>query len=252
MAADQGTSKTIAKTTSEAIQYVVLASRILANEGILDALGHVSLRNPENPNTFFQSRSLSPYEITKDDILEIDLDGNVQTKTTMRPYAERIIHASLLKARKEMNAVFHGHPAAVIPFSVTGVPIRPVTHVGSFLYQGVPVYDDYEPEGGMLVSSKEEGERLAKHLGAHRVHLLRGHGCDIVAESMPALVASAIYLRDNATIQLQSMQLSKDVRYLSEAEARRAMEAALFGDLPLQRMWGYWTARVKRAMPDIE
>ena len=251
MATDPGTSKTIAKTASEAIQYVVLASRILANEGILDALGHVSLRNPENPKTFFQSRSLSPYEITKDDILEIDLDGNVVTETTMRPYAERIIHASLLKARSEMNAVFHGHPASVIPFSITGVPIRPVTHVGSFLYQGVPVYDDYEPEGGMLVSSKQEGERLAKHLGAHRVHLLRGHGCDIVAESMPALVASAIYLRDNASIQLQSMQLSKDIKYLSEAEAKRAMEAALFGDLPLQRMWGYWTARVKRAMPDI-
>ena len=251
MPADQGTSKTIPKTASEAIHYVVMASRILVNEGILDALGHVSLRNPENPNTFFQSRSLSPYEITRDDILEIDLDGNVLTETTMRPYAERIIHASILKARGDMNAVFHGHPASVIPFSVTGVPIRPVTHVGSFLYQGAPVYDDYEPDCGMLVSTKQEGERIAKHLGDRRVHLLRGHGCDIVAESIPALVASAIYLRDNAAIQLQAMQLSKDVKYLSDGEAKRAMEAALFGDLALQRMWGYWVARVRRAMPEL-
>jgi ribulose-5-phosphate 4-epimerase/fuculose-1-phosphate aldolase len=252
MAITPGSSKNFPKTAVEAIQQVVLASRILANEGILDALGHVSLRNPENPKTFFQSRSLSPYEIRADDILEIDLDGNVQTETTMRPYAERIIHASILKARSEMNAVFHGHPASVIPFSVTGVPIRPITHVGSFLYQGVPVYDDYEPDGGMLVSTKQEGERIAKHLAQYRVHLLRGHGCDIVAESIPALVASAIYLRDNASIQMQAMQLGKDVKYLSVEEAKRAMEAALFGDLPLQRMWGYWIARVKRAMPEIE
>jgi ribulose-5-phosphate 4-epimerase/fuculose-1-phosphate aldolase len=240
----------LSNAAKNAIGKVVLANRILANEGVLDALGHVSLRNPDNPNTFFQARSLSPYEVTAKDILEIDLDGTVLTKTDMRPYSERIIHASILKARPEMNAVFHGHPASVIPFSVTGVPIRPVTHVGSFLYQGVPVYDDYEPGDGMLISSKQEGERIARHLGNRRAHLLRGHGCDIVAETIPALVASAIYLRDNAAIQLQALQLGTPV-YLSEEEAIKAMDRALLSSVPLERMWGYWVARAKRNMPDI-
>jgi ribulose-5-phosphate 4-epimerase/fuculose-1-phosphate aldolase len=245
-------SRNVPETAAEAISQVVLANRILANEGILDALGHVSLRNPENPGTFFQARSLSPFEVTRGDILEIDLKGNVVTETTMRPYGERVIHAAILDARPEMNAVFHGHPASVIPFSVTGIPLRPVTHVGSFIYQGVSVYDDYEPHGGMLISTIEEGERIAKHLGQHRVHLLRGHGCDIVAETIPHLVASAVYLRDNAAIQLQALQLSQDVTYLSTEEAKRAMEVALFNPLPLERMWGYWIARVRRSMPDIE
>lgn len=244
--------KNAPKTAADAIEQVVLANRILANEGILDALGHVSLRNPENPNTFFQSRSLAPFQVTKEDILEIDLDGNVVSNTTMRPYGERVIHAAILKSRPEMNGVFHGHPAAVIPFSVTGVPIRPVTHVGSFLYQGVPVYDEYEPGCGMLVSTKQEGERIAKHLGEHRVHLLRGHGCNIAAESIPHLVASAIYLRDNALIQLQALQIGKEVKYLPTEDAKKAMEVALFDSLPLERMWGYWVARVKKAMPDIK
>lgn len=240
----------LSSAAKEAIMQVVMANRILANEGVLDALGHVSLRNPDNPNSFFQARSLSPFLVTANDILEIDLDGNVLTKTDMRPYSERIIHAALLKARPEMNAVFHGHPASVIPFSVTGVPIRPITHVGSFLYQGVPVYDDYEPGHGMLISSKQEGERIARHLGNRRAHLLRGHGCDIVAETIPALVASAIYLRDNATIQLQAMQLGTPT-YLTDAEAVEAMEKALFSSVPLERMWGYWVARAKRNMPDL-
>ncbi len=239
------------KTISEAILQVVMANRILANEGILDALGHVSLRSPENPNSFFQARSISPFEVTADDILEIDLDGNVLSKTSMRPYGERIIHGAILKARPDMNAVFHGHPAAVIPFSVTGVPLRPVTHVGSFMYQGVPVYDEYEPDGGMLISTKQEGERIAKHLGQYRVHLLRGHGCDVVGESIPHVVASAIYLRDNAAIQLQALQLGKDVKYLSAEESKRAMETALFNTLPLDRMWNYWVAKVKNNMPDM-
>ncbi len=245
-------TKSVPQTIKAAIEQVVFANRILANEGILDALGHVSLRNPENPKTFFQSRSLSPFEVTKDDILELDLDGNVVTKTTARPYGERVIHAAILKARPDMNAVFHGHIASVIPFSVTGIPIRPIMHVGSFLYQGVPVYDDYEPDCGMLVSTKQEGTRIAKHLGKHRVHLLRGHGCDIVAESIPELVASAIYLRDNAAVQLQALQLGKRIKYLSTKEAKQAMVTALFNPLPLDRMWGYWIARVKRAMPDMK
>lgn len=243
--------KNAARSAADAIDQVVLANRILANENLLDALGHVSLRNPENPGTFFQSRSLSPFEVTRQDILEIDLDGNVLTKTSVRPYGERVIHAAILKARPEMHAVFHGHPAAVIPFSVTGVPLRPVTHVGGFLYQGVSVYDDYEPGRGMLISAKEEGERIARHLGSHRVHLLRGHGCNIVAESIPHLVASAVYLRDNALIQLQALQMGKEIRFLSPDEARDAMEIALFDSLPLDRMWGYWIARVKKAMPDL-
>ncbi len=243
--------KTAPKTAAEAIAQVVMANRILANEGLLDALGHVSLRSPENPNSFFQARSISPFEVTRDDILEIDLDGNVLTATSMRPYGERIIHGAILKARPDMNAVFHGHPAAVIPFSVTKIPLRPVTHVGSFLYQGVPVYDDYEPDGGMLISTQQEGARIAKHLGQYRAHLLRGHGCDIVGETITHAVASAIYMRDNAAILLQALQLDKEVKCLTRDEAKRAMEVALFNTLPLVRMWNYWVARVKQNMPDM-
>lgn len=242
----------VPRTAQEAIQQVVMANRILSNEGILDALGHVSVRNPVNAGTFFQARSISPFEVTSEDILEIDFDGEVVTQTTMKPYGERIIHGAILKARPEMNAVFHGHFAAVIPFSVTDTPLRPVTHVGSFLYQGVPIYDDYEPGEGMLIRTKHEGERIAKHLGQHRVHLLRGHGCNIVAENLPRLVASAIHLRENATIQWQTLLSGKEMKYLSPEEAKAAMEIALFGASPIDRMWRYWIARVKRNMPDMK
>jgi len=245
-------TKKAPKTAEEAIRQLVMANRILSNESILDALGHVSVRNPMNANTFFQARSISPFEVTPEDILEIDLDGEVVTRTTMKPYGERIIHGAILKARPEMNAVFHGHLAAVIPFSVTHTPIRPVTHVGSFLYQGVPIYDDYEPGDGMLIRTKREGERIAGNLGPHRVHLLRGHGCDIVAENLLRLVASAIYLRDNAAIQWQTVLSGKETKFLSSEEARAATEIALFGASPIDRMWNYWVARVKRNMPDMK
>jgi ribulose-5-phosphate 4-epimerase/fuculose-1-phosphate aldolase len=162
-----------------------------------------------------------------------------------------MIHAAILEARPDMNAVFHGHYAEVIPFSVTDIPLRPVTHVGSFLYQGVPVYDEYDQGGGMLIRTKEEGKRIARHLGQCRAQLLRGHGCNIVAESLARLVASAIYLKSNATVQWQLVQAGKEPKYISAEEAEPAIAKALFSVNALERMWAYWVARVKRNMPDM-
>jgi 3-hydroxy-2-methylpyridine-4,5-dicarboxylate 4-decarboxylase len=242
----------IVKTAAQAIDQVVMANRILANEGVLDALGHVSLRNPENPKTFFISRALAPIEVTRKDIIEVDLDGNVVSKPVQRPYGETSIHAAILKVRPEINCVFHGHSGSLIPFTVTDIPMRPVLNLAGFIYQGVPVFDDYTPGTGYLISTKADGERVAKHLGQYRVQLLRGHGVNIVAETLPKLVGSAIYLNINAQIQLQTLALGKEPRYLSTADAKEGGEVALFKDSPMSRFWGHWTAKVRYAMPDMK
>ncbi len=242
--------KGAARSKEEAIQQVVLANRILANEELLDAFGHVSLRNPNDSSTFFQSRSVSPQFVTKDDVLEIDLDGNVVTNTDKRPYGERIIHAAVLKARPDVNAVFHGHPLPVIPFTVTNVPLRPIAHFGGMFYEGIPVYDDYDVSSGMLIATREEGDRIARALGTSRALLLRGHGCVVVGDSIPSMVMAAIHLRDNAQVQLWAMSLGQP-KFLSYEEGRQARKIALESAVALDRAWGYWVARAKKAMPDI-
>jgi hypothetical protein len=104
-----------------------------------------------------------------------------------------------------------------------------------------------------VATNSKVGKYLAEIFRrGERTVIVRISSADIVAETIPHLVASAVYLRDNAVIQLQALQLSRDVTYLSAEEAKRAMEVALFNPLPLERMWGYWIARVRRSMPDIE
>lgn len=237
------------KTAQEAIDQVILANRVLSNEGVVDAFGHVSVRNPENAGSFFQSRSLSPELVTREDILEIDLDGTVLTPTPHKPYGERIIHAAVLKARPDVNAVFHGHPHSVLPFACTGTPIRPIVHFGCVFYDGIPLYDDYDVSSGMLISSPEEGERVARVLGSHRAMLMRGHGCVVVGENVPALVLASIYLRDNAAIQLEAVALGTP-KYLSYEEGRAATRVML-SSVPLERAWNYWVGRARKAMPDL-
>jgi 3-hydroxy-2-methylpyridine-4,5-dicarboxylate 4-decarboxylase len=239
-----------AKSAQEAIEFLVLANRILANESIFDCFGHVSVRNPENPKTFFISRALAPEMVTKSDILEVDFDGNVVTKTTMKPYQERIIHAAIYKARSDVNSVVHAHPAPIIAFSVLNIPLRPVAHPAARFYQGVPVYDEYDFKSpgntGMLVTTKEEGDRVATSLGKGLAMLMRGHGYNVVGPTLPDLVSNAISLRDNAVILMAALQLGKP-KYISDEEARESTKTYVSPE----RAWTAWVLRVKKTMPDL-
>jgi 3-hydroxy-2-methylpyridine-4,5-dicarboxylate 4-decarboxylase len=239
------------KTAQEAIEQLVWANRILSNEGIFDYLGHISVRNPENPKTFFIARGIAPETVTKGDILEVDLEGTVLTKSNFKPYSERIIHAAIYKIRPDVNSVVHAHPMQTVTMSVIDMPFLMLTHLASFFSEGVPNYDGYDfaspKTTGMLVQTKEEGDRVAKTLGKSTAMLMRGHGCNVVGKNIPYAIQASIALRDNITIQLAAQEFGKP-KALTQDEGRKAFNA-LGGP---ERAWGAWVMRVKKAMPDMK
>ena len=54
---------------------LVVANRILANENVVYAYGHVSVRRPDDPERFFLSCSRGPELVSREDIMEFRLDG---------------------------------------------------------------------------------------------------------------------------------------------------------------------------------
>ena len=94
-----------------------LGNRILANEGVLDAFGHVSMRHPANPNRYFLSRSRAPELVEPADILEYDLDSNPVKPTDQRLYAERVIHGEHLE--EERQGAAKGAPAIANMWTLT-------------------------------------------------------------------------------------------------------------------------------------
>src|SRR5262249_7544103 len=104
---------------------------MLANEGVLDAFGHVSMRHPNDPGRYLLSRSRSPGLIEADVILEFTLDPVRVDRPSVQLYAERVIHGCIYQARPDVAAVCHHHAPAVMPFCVAGVPIVPVFHLGA-------------------------------------------------------------------------------------------------------------------------
>lgn len=238
------------KTVSEAKSQLVLANRVLANENIFDFLGHVSVRNPEHRDVFLISRSRSPEQVTLDDLLEVDFSGRVLTPTSQKPYSERMIHAAIYDARKDVNCVIHAHPKELIILSITDLPFKMILHTAAVFYKGLPVYDDYDltspDSSGMIVRSLEEGTRVARTLGECKGMLMRGHGCCVVGESIPHAVQAAIVLRDNVAMQLAAQQFGS-VKSIEGAEAEvvgRAISEP-------KRGWNYWVSRAMRAMPEL-
>ena len=87
----------------QAYRDLVIANRVLANQGVVDAYGHVSIRHPEKPDHFLLSRSRSPELVTEADIMEFTLDGTVVGNDKRPPYLERFIHGCLYEAKPEVG-----------------------------------------------------------------------------------------------------------------------------------------------------
>lgn len=238
------------KMASEAIRDLVLANRILSYEGIFDYLGHISVRNPQNPKTFFISRALAPEQVTKEDVLEVDLDGKVLTQTKEAPYSETFIHGAIYAARPDVNSVIHAHPKELVIISVLDMPVRFIQHPSTIFHMGVPVYDEYNfKSNGMLIRTKAEGESVARNLGKAMGSLMRGHGANVVGDSIPFAVRAIIELRNNVQMQLVAQQFGQ-VKTITEEEAK--LTAKTFDRNLPKRAWNYWVSRVKQAMPDLK
>ena len=218
------------------IDDLVTANHILASEGILDGYGHVSVRNPANPNHYFLARSLAPGLVTPADIIEYDLDGNAMGDTRLS-YRERFIHGEIYKMRPDVMAIVHDHSPAVIPFSVSSVPLRAVSHMAAFIGEGIPVYEIRDVDGmtDMLVSDQKRGQALAKVLGNHPAALMRGHCAAVVGATVKEAVGRAVYLDLNARVQEQAILLGGKVTYFEPEEARKTAPQDGF-----ERAWGVW------------
>ena len=218
---------------------LVAASRILAQHGVLDAYGHVSARSDRNPERFMMSRSLAPALVTAADLMELDENSEPLPGDKRKGFLERYIHGEIYRARPDVMAVVHSHSPSVIPFGVTRTKLRPVYHMGSFLWSGAPVFDIriVREENDLLIRDNALGKALATTLSSHTCVLMRGHGMTVIGDGVREAVFRAIYTEMNARLQLQATQLEGPIEFLSDEEGRRST-ASNRGTM--ERPWELW------------
>src|SRR6202163_2054474 len=229
---------------AELLHELIVATRIMANEKVLDAFGHVSVRHPGDPKRYFIPRHRAPELAEIPDIVELNLDSEPIKPTEFRLYSERVIHGEIYKARPEVNAVVHHHAHAVLPFAISGREMVPVFHLGAVIGQ-VPYWDQHDEFGdtNMLVVKPEEGASLARALGPHWMVLMRRHGVTVAGTSVRDCVFRSVFSARNAEYQVRAMSIGSDVATLSPGEANLASQISA-RTTGLTRSWEYWSMRV--------
>jgi ribulose-5-phosphate 4-epimerase/fuculose-1-phosphate aldolase len=224
------------------IEGLVAGSRILAREGVLDGYGHISARSDKRTDHFIMSRSRAPALVTAADLMELNADSEPLPGDERKGFIERYIHGEIYRTRPEVMAVVHSHSPSVIPFGVTKTRLRPVYHMGSFLWSGAPVWDirEVRQDNDLLVRDRPLGSSLAAALGSCNCVLMRGHGMTVVGDSVQEAVFRAIYTEMNARLQLQAESLEGPIQFLSDTEGRRST-AANRGTL--ERPWELWKSK---------
>lgn len=249
---------------------------ILHYHRVLDAYGHLSVRHPHHKDRMFMSRYIAPATISSErDLVEYYIDtAEPVDPNSPKGYSERCIHSEVMKKYPEVNSVIHSHSEAVVPYTISGVPMQPCFHMAGFLGTHVPVYDiaKYYQDGDaqdMLVKNTRLGNALASHFSTatststtkglpdHPVVLMRGHGFTVAGPSIQDSVLRAIYTQQNATIQTTALTTraahfgppgtadqgnAQQIQYLSGTECEAALEMTRWS---AYRPWGLWLREVE-------
>lgn len=227
---------------------LVAANRFLSAKEIVDGYGHISVRDPANPNQYLMARDLAPALVTAADILTYDLNSNPLNANGAAVVNERFIHGEIYKVRPDVKAVVHAHAAELIPFSVMNIDLRPICHMGAFIGAGVPVFEIRtardSADKSMLIHTGPLGKALAAKLADHPAVLIRGHGAAVAGSSLGQVVGRSVYLQENAAIQFKAVQFSSinagyRIEYLNADEARNMQDNTYYRD------WDAWRIQYK-------
>jgi L-fuculose-phosphate aldolase len=191
---------------------------VLAAHGQGDAVfGHVSAREAGADRFWMKPAGIGLEEAQPEAMLLVDLDGNVLDGDRPR-HAEYPIHAEIMRARPDVNCVIHTHPRFGIALPVRGLRILPISQYGCYFWPGVPVLDDFRE----LVTTREQGEAVARRLGSAKAVLLLNHGVAVAGRSVEEACVSAVMLERACEVQLVAQpKAGSPVAEVGEAEARR-------------------------------
>ncbi len=221
---------------------LVTANHILQDQGVVDGYGHISVRNPANPNHFFISRWLAPDLVTVKDIVELDYDCVPVNGDNRRLYSERWIHAEIYRARPDVRSVVHTHAPTVVLMGTINEPLLPIYHMGGFIGSGLPSFDIRKQFGNtsMLITDAAKGKALAQALADKPAVFMRGHGGVTVGNNVMHSVGRAVYLKINSEMHLQAG--NRKIETLNAEEARLAE----IGNSDFPKDWDLWARKVMK------
>jgi L-fuculose-phosphate aldolase len=218
-----------------AVEQVVLASHIVARAGFEDlTLGHVSVRGPDGTSMYIKRKGLALGEVESEDILRVDLE-DVDSLAAPSMHLEAVMHFEAYRARPDVGCVVHAHPLYATALGATDGRLKIVSHDGVLFHDGIGRYD----ESSALITSAEQGRKVAEALGQRRAVLLKNHGVMVVGEDVRWAVLASLTLERAVQMQIAALALGR-IEAIPDDEAE-AMFHDKYRDGFLDEYWDNWT-----------
>lgn len=217
---------------------LITACRILDAEGIMDELGHFSVRI-SGEDLIMMNGNVSPGQTTEDDLIILDLKGT-KIKGRLKPAKEIPLHLAIYQKRPDVVAVAHTHSPTVVALSIAGVKLQAVDNLGATTFgTEVPTYEEYG-----LVDTFDMGYRIIDTMGSHDIIVLKAHGNIVTGKSIEETCVKALWVEKAAQLQYKSMLIGKPQSY-PEKEIDKIREQVV-GAKALERTWNYYLWRLNR------
>jgi HCOMODA/2-hydroxy-3-carboxy-muconic semialdehyde decarboxylase len=220
-------------------QKLVTACKILDTEGVMDELGHFSVRIPGEDRVLMNGK-VSPGQATEEDMVLLDLDGN-KLEGTLTPAKEIPLHLALYQKRPDVSAIAHTHSPTIVALSIAGVTLRAVDNLGAAVFGlEAPVFEEYG-----LVDSFDMGYRIFDAMGSHNMIVLKGHGNIVTGKSLEGVCVYTVWAEKAARLQYQAMLLGEPHWY-PENEIKKIRKQMSEGK-GYERAWNYFEWRSSQA-----
>ena len=198
-----------------------------------DIMGHATARLPGANNFWMKPALMGLEEIKPSDLILVDLDGKVLRGNRPR-HGEVFIHAEIMRARPDVNAVIHTHPETCNAFSSLGVPLRPISHEGTyFVPPDVPRFTETTD----LIITPELGKAVARTFGDRPALFLVNHGIAATGPTIEMALINALALDKAARTQL--MVPGGAPRHWTPDEEALVKGARVTTNPPISDRWAY-------------
>ncbi|KAJ9503090.1 hypothetical protein H2202_001244 [Exophiala xenobiotica] len=247
---------------------LITAFHILHQHGVFDEHGQISVRNPQDPTTFFTSNTPAILVASKNDL-------RCEKNEEISPNTELFAHSSMYHMYPGVQSIIHAHCLSTIAYGLCnswGSMLQPSYLMAGFIGPSPPIFDiatcydnlpDSHPKN-LLINTAYIGDELAStfrkspdddmemngaptDLPEQKVVFMRGHGYTTWAENIMDAVWRALHIRRDADIQTAAMAqrdaTELEVVYLSEQEAKDCEKTTNFAD---KKQWMAWTAQADR------
>jgi len=216
------------------------ACRVLYMEGLADYnLGHASCRGPEADRVLIKPRGLGLEEITPDDVIVVDLEGNV-VEGAHRPHGETIIHTGIYKRRPDVQSIVHVHPLFTAAFTSARLPIKRLNQDGVFFPGGVAMLESPE-----LITTEQQAQALADKLGQDNAVLIRNHGIVTVGARIEEACLLAIFFERAVKLQLMA-SLFGEIVAISDETVWKMYDGFKQNPKRNEEIWRYMVRKLGR------